>query len=340
MIMSIITCFRHKKKQKSGSGISVGGILPLNHPHFGVFLRMTAHPTIVTLSQPVPPKGEWPSAGAIAIRDLRMRYREGLPLVLDGVSLDIRGGEKVGVVGRTGAGKSSLMVGLFRLVEAAGGSIAIDGIDISTIGLADLRERLAIIPQDPVLYSGTVRSNLDPFGLYTDAQIWHALERAYLHKAVESLENRLDAPVSENGENLSVGQRCQICLARALLRHAKILILDEATASIDMETDKQIQDTIRADFADCTILTIAHRLNTIVDYDRVLVLDAGKIREYDTPANLLRDPNSAFAAMCAETGAQNCENLRAIAFEKESGVARRTSVLTAAATAAAASATA
>jgi ABC-type multidrug transport system fused ATPase/permease subunit len=266
----------------------------------------------------VPPKGEWPSAGAITVRGLQMRYRPELDLVLDGVSLDIKGGEKIGVVGRTGAGKSSLMVAMFRLVEAAGGSISIDGIDISKVGLQDLRSRMAIIPQDPVLYSGSLRANLDPFNQYTDEEVWFALDRAYMRKAVEALDAKLDAPVTENGDNFSVGQRCQICLARALLRKAKVLILDEATASIDMETDALIQQTIRSDFKDCTILTIAHRLNTVVDYDRVLVLSFGKVKEFDTPANLLRDPRSDFCSMVAETGAQNAESLRQMAFDKES----------------------
>lgn len=162
-----------------------------------------------------------------------------------------------------------------------------------------------------------MRSNLDPFGKYSDVQVWWALERAYLRAAVEALELKLDAPVAENGENFSVGQRCQVCLARALLRKSRILILDEATASIDMETDQLIQQTIRADFAGCTILTIAHRLNTIVDYDRVLVLEMGRVKEFDSPAALLRRADSTFAAMVAETGAHNAEVLRAIAFEAE-----------------------
>jgi ABC-type multidrug transport system fused ATPase/permease subunit len=169
-----------------------------------------------------------------------------------------------------------------------------------------------------VLYSGSVRANLDPFASASDAELWHALERAHLRLAIEALDGGLDASVAENGDNFSVGQRCQMCLARALLRRAKILICDEATSAIDMETDAQIQTTIRADFADCTILTIAHRLNTIVDYDRVLVLDAGRVLEFDTPAALLRRPQGAFASMVDETGAQSAQLLRSIAFEKES----------------------
>jgi ATP-binding cassette subfamily C (CFTR/MRP) protein 1 len=226
----------------------------------------------------------WPKEGVVEFKDVQLKYRDDLPMVLDGVSLTVHGGEKIGIVGRTGAGKSSLMVGLFRLVELASGSISVDGVDISTMGLTDLRSKMAIIPQDPVAFSGTVRFNLDPQGLCTDEEIWHALDRVCLRAAVDALDDKLDATVAEGGENFSVGQRCQICLARALLRKSKVLILDEATASIDMETDSIIQQTIRADFARSTILTIAHRLNTIVDYDRVLVMDKGKIKEFDTPA--------------------------------------------------------
>merc|ERR1712083_251464 len=212
------------------------------------------------------------------------------------------GGKKVGIVGRTGAGKSTLTVALFRIVESALGKIRIDGRDISEIGLHDLRNKLTIIPQDPVLFSGTLRMNLDPFSAYSDQQIWAALEQSHLKTYVTDLDNGLEHEVQEGGENLSVGQRQLVCLARALLRKTKVLILDEATAAIDLETDDLIQATIRSEFFDCTVLTIAHRLNTILDSSRVLVLDAGKIAEFDSPEALLQNNQSLFYGMAKEAG--------------------------------------
>ncbi|XP_044597658.1 multidrug resistance-associated protein 1 isoform X2 [Cotesia glomerata] len=248
-----------------------------------------------------PPK-DWPSEGRVEFRDYKVRYREGLDLVLNGLSFSVNGGEKVGIVGRTGAGKSSLTLSLFRIIEAAEGKIFIDGIDISELGLHALRARLTIIPQDPVLFSGTLRLNLDPFDVHTDEQIWQALEHAHLKAFAKTLPNGLMYLVSEGGDNLSVGQRQLICLARALLRKTKILILDEATAAVDLETDDLIQRTIREEFKDCTVLTIAHRLNTILDSDRVIVLDKGVITEFDKPENLLQKPTSAFYSMAKDSG--------------------------------------
>ncbi|XP_064636350.1 multidrug resistance-associated protein 1-like [Lineus longissimus] len=248
------------------------------------------------------PDAGWPNQGAVEFKNYSVRYREGLDLVLQDITCNIRAGEKVGIVGRTGAGKSSLTLALFRLIEAAEGAIVIDGHEIGKLGLHDLRNKLTIIPQDPVLFSGDIRSNLDPFNHHTDADIWSALEHSHLKSFVAGLQERLQYEVSENGDNLSVGQRQLVCLARALLRRTKILILDEATAAVDLETDDLIQNTIRVEFTGCTVLTIAHRLNTIMDYDRVIVLDKGKIKEYDTPSNLLKEKHSIFHGMARDAG--------------------------------------
>lgn len=225
-----------------------------------------------------------------------------MDLVVKGISFVVEGGEKVGIVGRTGAGKSSLTLGLFRIIEAAGGKIIIDGKDISKLGLHALRSRLTIIPQDPVLFFGTLRMNIDPFGYYTDEEIWRALDLAHLKSYVKGLQMGLSHEISEGGENMSVGQRQLVCLAQALLRKTKLLILDEATAAIDIETDELIQKTIRSEFAKCTVLTIAHRLNTIIDSNKVIVLDQGKIAEFDSPQTLLRDENSIFHGMAKKAG--------------------------------------
>ncbi|XP_016987828.1 multidrug resistance-associated protein 1 isoform X9 [Drosophila rhopaloa] len=242
----------------------------------------------------------WPQEGRVEFQNFQVRYREGLDLVLRGVSFDIRGGEKVGIVGRTGAGKSSLTLALFRIIEAAGGRISIDGVDIASMGLHMLRSRLTIIPQDPVLFSGSLRVNLDPFEIKTDDEIWKALELSHLKSFVKSLAAGLNHEISEGGENLSVGQRQLVCLARALLRKTKVLVLDEATAAVDLETDDLIQKTIRTEFKECTVLTIAHRLNTILDSDKVIVLDKGQITEFASPTELLDNPKSAFYSMAKD----------------------------------------
>nr|UOU03335.1 ATP-binding cassette subfamily C1-4 [Brachionus rubens] len=246
------------------------------------------------------PDQDWPTKGVINFKKYSVKYREELDFVLNNIDCSIKSGEKIGIVGRTGAGKSSLTLGLFRILESNYGDIEIDEINIKNIGLHDLRKKLTIIPQDPVLFSGTLRINLDPFGEYSDTQIWNALEHANLKEFVKSLDKKLEFECSEGGNNLSVGQRQLICLTRALLRKTKIMILDEATASIDHNTDEIIQSTIRSQFKECTILTIAHRLNTIMDNDRIMVLDKGRLVEFDSPANLLSNISSIFYSMAKD----------------------------------------
>lgn len=246
------------------------------------------------------PKKEWPEYGKIEFQKYSTRYRPGLQLVIKSISCMIKSTEKVGIVGRTGAGKSSLSLSLFRLIEAAAGKIIIDGITIADLGLHDLRRKITILPQDPVLFSGSIRMNLDPFNCYNDEDVWLALEQAHLKKVILALENGIHHECDEGGRNFSVGQRQLICLARTLLHKTKILILDEATAAVDIDTDELIQQTIRTQFKDCTIITIAHRLNTILDYDRIMVLDAGKIKEFASPQKLLQNQNSVFYSLARD----------------------------------------
>jgi len=270
----------------------------------------------------------WPEKGRIEFNNTEMRYRAGLPLVLKGLSMEVQGGERVGIVGRTGAGKSSIMSALFRLTELSGGSIKIDGIDISTVGLHDLRSRLAIIPQDPALFKGTIRSNLDPFNEHNDLELWSALRSAYLIGPENEAEGEephsgptsgtttpaidgkprpttkltLESPVDEEGLNFSLGQRQLMALARALVRDARIIVCDEATSSVDFETDQKIQHTMAQGFEGKTLLCIAHRLRTIIGYDRICVMDQGQIAEIDKPIVLWDNPNGIFRAMCDRSG--------------------------------------
>ncbi|KAK5948688.1 ATP-binding cassette transporter yor1 [Knufia fluminis] len=260
----------------------------------------------------------WPQSGAITFDNVEMRYRAELPLVLQGLSFQIRGGERVGIVGRTGAGKSSIMSALFRLTELSGGQIKIDDVNIAEVGLQDLRSRLAIIPQDPTLFRGTIRSNLDPFNEHSDLALWDALRKADLVGETQEVNEKttpatpttpttpntdrgqrihLDSPVEEEGLNFSLGQRQLMALARALVRNAQIIVCDEATSSVDFETDEKIQRTMRLGFAGKTVLCIAHRLKTIINYDRICVMDQGQIAELDTPINLF-ERGGIFRGMC------------------------------------------
>ncbi|KAG7348975.1 multidrug ABC transporter permease/ATPase [Nitzschia inconspicua] len=250
-----------------------------------------------------PPKGTWPTKGEIDLSNASMRYRDG-PLVLKHLSLTVNAGEKIGVCGRTGSGKSSLMIALFRISEIEkDGTIVIDGVNTREIGTAALRLNISIIPQDPVMFSNTVRYNLDPFATATDEELWEVLKKVQMAEAIATLPKGLDEEVAEGGENFSQGQRQLLCIARSLLRKPKILVMDEATASIDNETDATIQRMIRENFQDATVLTIAHRLNTIMDSDRILVLDDGHIAELDTPESLLAKEDGHFKAMVEKSRA-------------------------------------
>ncbi|KAG9064520.1 Multidrug resistance-associated protein 1 [Linnemannia hyalina] len=289
----------------------------------------TEAPETLPLDPRVEAAATWPPKhGAIEFVNYSTRYREGLDLVLRNVSFKVGAGEKIGIVGRTGAGKSSLTLALFRMIEAANGpwihsssspdgseatqeeeddnlvgKIMIDGVDISTLGLSDLRRALAIIPQDPILFAGTIRDNLDPFQEHSDADLWEALDRSHLKAYIQTLPGGLSSEVISNGENFSVGQRSLICLGRALLRKTKVLVLDEATSAVDVETDELIQKTIRAEFKDRTLLTIAHRIKTVMDSDKILVLEQGRVVEFESPNVLLaRKDGSLFYRLAEQSG--------------------------------------
>lgn len=281
-----------------------------------------------TIDQEAPPRSKnerapppaWPQRGAISFESVCLAYRPGLPLVLRDVSVRIEGGQKIGIVGRSGGGKSTLSVALYRLVELASGRILIDGLDIAQLGLTDLRSKLSLIPQEPVLFRGSVRENLDPFNAFSDEDVHRAVERAHMHEVIAAMPENIYAPVEENGSNFSVGERQLLCLARALLRNSRILILDEATAACDADTDAKIQQTIRSSFNDCTLLIVAHRLNTVMDVDRILVMDAGRLVEFDSPLALLDDKHSNFYALVQQTGEANARYLYSLAHAKKFGL--------------------
>eukprot|EP00760_Papus_ankaliazontas_P023012 PhM_4_TR19114/c0_g1_i1/m.81065 len=275
-----------------------------------------------------PPSPQWPNTGDIVFEDVSMRYRKRTPLVLKNISFSIKSGQKIGLVGRTGSGKSSLLLVLFRMVELDGGRLLIDGHDISKLKMRDLREAITIIPQDPLLFEGTLRSNLDPFRKHAPEAVWQALERVGMADRIKEdlkattlaggvSEAWLTAPIGERGSNYSVGQRQLLCLARALLKRTRILLLDEATASVDTEADALIQRTIHECFTECTVLTIAHRLQTIIDGDRVVVLDNGRLAEFDTPKKLLDNPDSHFHHMVANLGEDKYNELYKMAKASE-----------------------
>jgi len=273
------------------------------------YIREQSEPPRRLPADPAP--GAWPLQGAISFRAVKLQYRPNLPFVLNGLDLDIKPQEKLGICGRTGAGKSSLLNVLLRIVDPCSGSVLIDGVDIGTLGLHTVRRSITVLPQDPVMFSGSLRFNLDPLGETPDDAIWKALQRAHLSAHAEALAAAtssagegpasvsacLDAVVAEKGENFSLGQRQQACLARALIRSNKILLLDEATSAVDVDTDNLIQETIRSDFAHHTVLCIAHRISTVMQSDRICVVDAGVVAELGSPQELLQTPGSHFARL-------------------------------------------
>lgn len=248
------------------------------------------------------PKASWPDQGQVSFEHVSFRYKEGGDLVLKDLSFDLKPAEKIGIVGRTGAGKSSLTMALFRINEICGGRILIDGIDTSKLGLQTLRSRLSIITQAPVLFKGTIRTYLDPFDEFQDAMLWDSLRKVQMADAIASMDGKLQAVMEENGDNFSVGERQMLCMARALLSESRVVIMDEATAAIDQKTDAILQKVIRQEFTKSTVITIAHRLDTVLDADRIMVLDAGRIVEFDSPVALIQRGNGHFFDLAKEGG--------------------------------------
>jgi len=243
------------------------------------------------------PDDRWPENGVIKFKRYSMAYRMGLPLVLNRITLTINANERIGVCGRTGAGKSSIFNALLRLSDYHTGNIIIDGVDIHRIGVKDLRRHIAIITQESIMFLGTVRYNLDPAGLHSDSELWNAVRLVGLKSTIENMENKLDGNIAEEGGNLSQGQKQLFCVARAILRGSKIVLLDEATASVDVDSDQKLQSVLRTVFAECTMLTVAHRIHTIADSTRIMVLDKGRVSEFDSPQMLMRNPESIYRSL-------------------------------------------
>eukprot|EP01004_Peranema_trichophorum_P003532 NODE_2514_length_1561_cov_48.312935_g2165_i0.p1 GENE.NODE_2514_length_1561_cov_48.312935_g2165_i0~~NODE_2514_length_1561_cov_48.312935_g2165_i0.p1 ORF type:complete len:472 (-),score=85.77 NODE_2514_length_1561_cov_48.312935_g2165_i0:146-1510(-) len=255
------------------------------------------------------PHPEWPNGGKIKVNNLIASYPTAPDkLILRGIHFEVPQNTKLGVVGRTGSGKSSLLLTFFRILDVGQGMIYLDGLDISCIPLPILRARMAVIPQALTLFTGTVRTNLDPFNHYKDEEIWAALERVHLKNVVVERNGQLNAVVSSTGDNFSVGQKQLLCMARALLKGSKLIFMDEATSAVDSLTDSLIQDTVRTEFVGCTVVTIAHRINTVIDYDLILVLGDGEVVEFGAPSALLSDPTSLFASYAKSADVDSTTN--------------------------------
>lgn len=248
------------------------------------------------------PPTSWPEKGTVEFQNVSFRYKQAGDLILRDLSFSLKAAEKIGIVGRTGAGKSSLTMALFRINEICSGSIFIDNIDVSKLGLRTLRSRLSIITQSPVLFKGTLRGYLDPFDDYTDVQLWASINKVGLNETISNLEGKLEAPLEENGSNFSVGERQLLCMSRSLLSDSRVVIMDEATAAVDQKTDALLQKVIREEFTKSTVITIAHRLDTVLDADRIMVLDAGRIVELDSPMALIKKGKGHFYDLAKEGG--------------------------------------
>ena len=250
------------------------------------------------------PPQSWPNHGQVAIKNLSLVYYQDGPEILKDITFSVNSREKIGIVGRTGAGKSSLVSALFRMPQPTG-QVIIDDVNIGKINIQSARRAISVITQNPILFTGSLRMNLDPFQEYSDQELWEALEEASLKNMVEKLPKQLSEEIKECGANFSVGERQLLCLARALLKRSKIIIMDEATANVDYKTDRLIQETMHTKSKNCTVITIAHRLNTVIDYDRVLVLENGQVVEYDKPEILLQNERGQFSGLYRHGGYGN-----------------------------------